>query len=223
MLIGALTGFTNIGDMHSQALEGEKVENVVADHMLVFMVRGLFSSLQFPYAQFPCTDLCGDHMFAPFWEAVGRLEQCGFRVMALVCDGLSANRRLFRLHSPKARAGDVYKVANPYCDDRQIYFISDPPHLIKTVRNAWSNEKRKLWVSLVVLLTNWSFIHHFPQQCKGKEITWGHLNNLYKGNRSKTGVVLIPKLKYEHLHLTNFSKMRVDLAAQVNVYVYCYC
>ena len=29
-------------------------------------------------------------------------------------------------------------------------------------------------------------------------------------------VLRIPKLKYEHLHLTSFSKMRVDLAAQVN-------
>lgn len=126
MSVGALTGFTNIGDVNShlvafeKSLEGEKVEDVVADHMLVFMVRGLFSSLQFPYVQFPCTDLSGDHMYAPFWQAVGRLEQCGFRVMALVCDGLAANRRLFRLHDPKARPGDVYKVVNPYCESRQV-------------------------------------------------------------------------------------------------------
>lgn len=29
------------------------------------------------------------------------------------------------------------------------------------------------------------------------------------------GLRVLPKLKYEHLHLTSFSKMRVDLAAQV--------
>jgi hypothetical protein len=29
------------------------------------------------------------------------------------------------------------------------------------------------------------------------------------------GLSLLPKLKYEHVHLTAFSKMRVDLAAQV--------
>jgi len=39
---------------------------------------------------------------------------------------------------------------------------------------------------------------------------------LYESNRSDSGLTLIPKLKFEHLHLTNFSKMRVDLAAQVN-------
>ena len=31
------------------------------------------------------------------------------------------------------------------------------------------------------------------------------------------GLTLLPKLKYEHINLTSFSKMRVDLAAQVTV------
>jgi hypothetical protein len=29
------------------------------------------------------------------------------------------------------------------------------------------------------------------------------------------GLSLVPKLKYEHVYLTSYSKMRVDLAAQV--------
>lgn len=32
---------------------------------------------------------------------------------------------------------------------------------------------------------------------------------------STPGLSLVPKLKLEHIRLTNFSKMRVDLAAQV--------
>ena len=31
---------------------------------------------------------------------------------------------------------------------------------------------------------------------------------------------MVPKLKFEHIHLTSFSKMRVDLAAQVYLNVY---
>ena len=58
----------------------------------------------------------------------------------------------------------------------------------------------------------------FVQQCRGKEISWNHLLKLYEKNRSDSGLALIPKLKYEHLHLTTFSKMRVDLAAQVRLY-----
>ena len=47
----------------------------------------------------------------------------------------------------------VYKTDNPYADskeNRPLYFISDPPHLIKTTRNCWShsgpNETRLMTV-----------------------------------------------------------------------------
>ena len=50
-------------------------------------------------------------------------------------------------------------------------------------------------------------------QCDGQHIKWSHLAQLYHRNWGKTGLVLVPKLKYEHVHLTAFSKMRVDLAA----------
>ena len=54
-------------------------------------------------------------------------------------------------------------------------------------------------------------------QCNGKEILWSHLTDLYYKNRSSStpGLALVPKLKYEHISLSSFSKMRVDLAAQV--------
>ncbi len=31
----------------------------LAKSMMVFMVRGIFSSLKFPYAQFPCSNMSG--------------------------------------------------------------------------------------------------------------------------------------------------------------------
>ena len=124
----------------------------LANSMLVIMVRGLFTHLQFPYAQFPCTSLCGDQLFAPFWEAVCQIERCGLKVLGLTCDGLAANRRLFRLHSPEA-SDLVHKVINPYAaDGRHIFFISDPPHLLKTIRNCWENKRRPLWVRVLYSL-----------------------------------------------------------------------
>ena len=41
------------------------------------------------------------------------------------------------------------------------------------------------------------------------------MNLYYKETTEAVGLRLVPKLKYEHVHLTTFSKMRVDLAAQV--------
>eukprot|EP00731_Ephydatia_muelleri_P032664 Em0024g208a len=73
--------------------------------------------------------------------------------------------------------------------------LSNPPHLKKSVRNCWSNPKRRLL-------------------CNGMPISWDHLKELYTKNRAQaddTGLAL----KFEHIHLTSYSKMRVDLAAQV--------
>ena len=63
---GAVLGFTNLGDIndhlkeYERLLSGEEASMPVANSMLVFMVQGLFSKLQFPYAQFPCSSLAAD-------------------------------------------------------------------------------------------------------------------------------------------------------------------
>ena len=151
--IGALVGFSNIGDINfhlnafEKSLVEEEKEEPLAQSMFVLMVRGLFSELKFAYAQFPCNELSGDEMYEPLWDAVGRLERCGVWVMALVCDGLAANKRLFRLYLPDTPASMAYKVPNLYAaDGRHLFFLSDPPHLLKIVQNAWSSTKRNLWV-----------------------------------------------------------------------------
>ena len=82
------------------------------------------------------------------WEAVYRLERLTLKVMAITADGASINRRFFKLHSAGSTPeAIVYKAQNPHSrDGRDIYFFSDVPHLIKTVRNAWESKKRPLWV-----------------------------------------------------------------------------
>ena len=101
------------------------VEQPLAKTMLVVMVRGLFNGLQFPYviAQFPCGALRGDQMFHILWKTVGRLERYGFRVMGLTCDGLAANRQLFRLHAPRGSTELVHKVTTPHSSDGRNFFF----------------------------------------------------------------------------------------------------
>ena len=109
LLSGALIGFADLGGLNTHLAAFERMlesdgchtKQPLAKSVLVLMVRGLFSGLQFPYAQFPCGSLKGDQMFHIFWKAVGRLERYGFCVLGLTCDGLAANRQLFRLHAPK--------------------------------------------------------------------------------------------------------------------------
>ena len=68
-----LVGFANLGNINDLLLKyehsiesGPDSPTPLAKSMLVFFVRGLLMSLQFPYAQFPTKSLSGDLIFQPF-------------------------------------------------------------------------------------------------------------------------------------------------------------
>ena len=155
---GTLIGFTNLGEINNHLMKFEKSLTgesqsmpTIAGSMLVMMVRGLLSKLNFPYAQFACANLTGDQLVDPVWEAIARLERQGLKVLCLTCDGASTNRRLWSLHGKDRDLSDrgvLYKVPNVYAPEpsRYLYFISDPPHLIKTTRNCWASKSRNLEV-----------------------------------------------------------------------------
>ena len=67
------------------------------------------------------------------WEAVCLLEADSAKVLCITADGASPNRKFFKMHkTPELSV--LYKTNNPYVKDGcSTYFVSDPPHLIKTV------------------------------------------------------------------------------------------
>ena len=162
-----IIGFVNIGDIseHLNAYERYCSENIppkpqIATHILMFMVRGLFSGLRFPYAQFPCSSLSGDQLYPLVWECVEHLEMIGFKVLAITADGASCNRKFMSMVHTSGAKNDgydktVYKINNIYAaESRPIFLFSDVPHLIKTTRNCWANSfahrnSRRLWVSIM--------------------------------------------------------------------------
>ena len=44
------------------------------------------------------------------------------------------------------------------------------------------------------------------------------MEDLYKQSQAESGLYIGRRLTYEHLHLTSYSKMKVNLAAQVKLY-----
>ena len=72
------------------------------------------------------------------------------QVLAVTFDGSAVNRRLLKLHS-QSDNDLIYKLPNPFtADNRDIFFFSDPPHLIKTARNCLASNHRELWVILYI-------------------------------------------------------------------------
>ena len=53
-------------------------------------------------------------------------------------------------------------------------------------------------------------------QNNGKYILWSHLKTIHKEMQSDTGLYIGKRLTLQHVELTSFSRMRVDLAAQVS-------
>ena len=99
-----------------------------------------------------------------FWKAVSVLEMgCNLWVCAAVSDGASPNR-LFNVTScmliwwNQVVTYMVNYTPNLFAPGRNIFFISDTPHLLKTPRNClytsgsgkrtrymWNNEQYMLW------------------------------------------------------------------------------
>lgn len=94
---GKLVGFVNLGDINNhlsrfeEFLASDENEGLtctastqyvpnLANSIMVFMVRGIFTKLSFPFAMFPCLGLVGEQLFTLFWECVFRLERLGFKV-----------------------------------------------------------------------------------------------------------------------------------------------
>ena len=149
---GKLIGYTDLGTVNNELMEfsrritstseGKTAAPEIATHVLSVMVRGIFSPLHTSIAWFPTSTATGDQLYQIIWDGVEVLESVGFHVRAFVADGAATNRKFFKLHSTD-RHRLTYCTTNRYADlysqGRDIYFICDPPHLLKTVRNNWEN------------------------------------------------------------------------------------
>ena len=112
----------------------------ISDHVFGLIVRGIFFKLEYPYAYFGTKGITADFLFPIVWEGTRELESLGFKVICVTADGASSNRKFFHMHGKKEYL--VYKTHNPFTDpkeNRPLFFISYPPHVIKTAKNCWSH------------------------------------------------------------------------------------
>ena len=127
-----LIGFVNLGDINNildtiesrcngAVTEAQITPNDVATHMLMFMVRGICTTLQFPFVCVPTRDTTGEELSPIMWEAVKNIEECGLKVIAITADGASPNRKFFQMHKKVGQTpGEVvYKTPNPYSSDKR--------------------------------------------------------------------------------------------------------
>lgn len=122
-------------------------------------------------------------------HAIEKVSSTGLIIKSVVCDQGPRNKSL-----PKALRVTIEK---PFFFIKEkldkIFFLFDPPHLLKSLRN--NVEQKKL-------------------SYRGGTVDWNEIKKIYELSL-ESPLNLIPKISDRHFQLGNFSKMSVFLAAQV--------
>lgn len=75
-------------------------------------------------------------------KAISLLENSGVQIDGIVSDRSSSNRKLWNEFGVSGTRSNLQNsVVHPMNQNQKIYFFSDAPHLIKTVRNKLFNSK----------------------------------------------------------------------------------
>lgn len=112
-----------------------------------------------------------------------------------------------------------------YC--RPTTFDEDSSKLLVTLWGTWNTTYEGMYVlcntCMCTLVVTVCILYCASTQVNGQFIEWKQLSTLYEKLSCMAvhshGLSLVPKLKLEHIHLTSYSRMRVDLAVQVSVTV----
>ena len=133
---GKLIGFTEMGELNESINEFQRgcdegkseLDRQFSKYVNMFMVRGIFSNLCYPFGYHASVGFTADQLFPLVWEATRVLEMIGFMVRVWVCDGASPNRKLFSINVVEDGADNW--TWNIFAEDnRKIFFMSDVPPL----------------------------------------------------------------------------------------------
>ncbi|KAE8739917.1 hypothetical protein FOCC_FOCC014581 [Frankliniella occidentalis] len=180
-------------------LEPGTDEPTLAKTILTYMAN----SVKAVVAAYPTVKLSREDIYEYSWEVISNCEIAGIKILSVVCDGSSLNRSFFQMHRPVTElpSGLVFDTINLCAPDRTLYFISDTPHLLKTIRNCFAKSgvhskcKRRL--------------------TKGSQvIVWKTIERVFLEDHANTWRRNC-KLNSMIVYLNSYSCMKVSYAAQV--------
>lgn len=184
--------------------DGETRKPQLADHALVFLVRGIIKKYKQPVHYTFCA---GSTPFANLKKyivnVIEKLQDCGLKVVATVCDQGATNMAAINslINDTRAnylRKGEEYPGGLFTIGGQKVFPLYDPPHLMKGIRNNMLNK------DLTYVIKN-----------KKRVAKWRHIINLHEKGPGYGGVRLVPKLTQQHVLPHLIPKMRVKHCTQV--------
>lgn len=159
-----------------------------ARNVLVVMVRGINYNWKQQVSYYLVDSSCtAEDLQNIIFECIEKLSSCGLNILAMISD--QGSNFIKFTNNLQISAKKPYFLVN----GRQIFYLFDVPHLLKSTRNNFLTYNFKIGDSY----TDIKYLQEFYAKDKSKS---------YR---------LAPKLTDDHLHPSSFKKMKVKLAAQL--------
>ena len=94
---GELIGYDDLGDIEPNYTTLPKVNEIVS-HVIVLLVHSIVNSFKFSLANFATKGIQASQIFPLLRKTVGICELNSLKEIAVTCNGVSANRKLFKMH-----------------------------------------------------------------------------------------------------------------------------
>nr|XP_054926027.1 uncharacterized protein LOC129384531 [Dermacentor andersoni] len=105
----------------------------------VFMIQSLLSSNKDVVHILPVAQINAKALHDFLRKIFLDLEASGFRIIAVISDNNSINRKAMSYFSKTASVSIVYQ--HPADPSGPLFFVVDPVHILKCIRNNWLNQR----------------------------------------------------------------------------------
>nr|XP_015840342.1 PREDICTED: uncharacterized protein LOC107399152 [Tribolium castaneum]XP_015840343.1 PREDICTED: uncharacterized protein LOC107399152 [Tribolium castaneum]XP_015840344.1 PREDICTED: uncharacterized protein LOC107399152 [Tribolium castaneum] len=183
--------------------DGWRQTKDIADHVCVFMLRGIYKRWKQPVAFAFCkSSIKAENIVRLYKEVVKEATEAGLNVIASICDQGTNNVKAINLLLDYTRREASLKdeeVLNGVIkiDNQTIIPLFDPPHLLKSLRNNLLTKELQ-----------------FTQDGKTMLVKWSHIIDAYRLDQHGHWRCQ-SKLTIHHVIPHRTRKMKVSLAAQV--------
>lgn len=185
-------GHNDAGNLNSKTDDGKDLCTPIAKDALVLMVSGINNEFKIPIAYFLTTGLTATEKAFIMDQALYKLKAIGVKVVSFTFDGAKSNIAAAQFLGADFKMEKPY-FENPHDKGNNVYFVLDPPHMLKLARNCLGNKK--------ILFDR-----------DGNRIRWQLLHELIM-LQLKENINLGNKLTKTHLEFEN-RKMNVRIAAE---------
>lgn len=179
----------------------------------VFMISSLLSTFKDVIQILPVKSIKSDLLTKIMLKIIIGLEKIGFMVIAIITDNSSVNRKsVSNLITPSSLQ---FVYPHPVDNSRPLFYLVDPVHLFKCIRNNWVNQKNPERCFYYP-----TFDSEFNDLKDYHTASLDSLERLY-ASESEDLLKLSFNLSYKALYPSNFEKQNVKLVLQIfNEHVY---